>query len=153
MGFELFVHRYRHGASAPYDRRIAKDILDRDATLPYEHGTVEYADGRAEIYCGDEDCDGSFDGFMLAHFSGTTICERALEIADVTQSLIFWPSTHISFAVTSRATLKHLPADIKTDGMLVALVVTVDQLWVAINAEEGEGAGVEIVWPIARSPG
>ena len=129
MGFDLGVQRLRNGKMAPYPRKIAEDIVDRGALAPSKFQQVEYLDGGGEIYCGGSD----FSGLMPSHFGGHTICERVLEIAAVTQSLIFWPSTNIFLGVTDMAFLDHAPQDLR-EKEYIALVRNVDELWAAINA-------------------
>ena len=76
------------------------------------------------------------DGFMLSHFGGDTICERALEIAVLTKSLIYWPGSPVFAAVTDREVIAHLPLEARLHLGEIALVATVDDLWAAINREE-----------------
>ena len=142
LGFDLFVASVHNGERAFYEPRIAEEIFDRNALAP---SRLSYADGHAEIY-GDRDGN-SFDGFMLSHFRGDTIVERALEIASVTKSLIFWPSNFIFVAVTDKAVIDHLPPELNDGIARVALVRTVAELWRAINAEEDNSEGIDLLLP------
>ncbi|MGO9007451.1 MAG: hypothetical protein ACLQIQ_09660 [Beijerinckiaceae bacterium] len=125
MGFELFVKCVRNKELSRYDRKIAERIFNRDAIDPTIPLTgVQYADGSAEIYGAEHD---PMSGVMLAHFSGETVLERALELADETGSLIFWPGHPPLAAITNLALLDHLPDDL-VKGWKPVLVRTVDRL-------------------------
>jgi len=131
MGFELFVHRFRNGMPAPYDRQIAEKIFNREAIDPSTPlCEVRYADGRAEIYGAEDD---EMDGVMLAHFSGRTVLERVLELAKETGSLIFWPSDETWAAVTSPEWIDHSPEDMTQGEEPPVLVHNVDELIEAIG--------------------
>lgn len=131
MSFDIHLLCCRNGQASAFAWTVAEAIFDRGALSPSEMACVEYTDGRGEIY-GCEDA--MIEGFMLSHFSGRTICERLLEIASVTQSLIFWPSLGIQFAVTDPAHLAHVPRE-GIEDRYIAVVRTVDELWAAINTE------------------
>ncbi len=73
---------------------------------------------------------------MLSHFGGDTICKRALEIAAVTQSIIFWPGSPVLSAATDRDVIVHLPLKTRMHLGEIALVTTVEELWASIDTEE-----------------
>ena len=131
MGFDLHVQRVREDGDSHYPRVVAEAIFDRGALRPSDLECVEYPDGRGEIFCGR---DGTMiDGFMLSHFGGRTICDRVIEIAAVTQSLILWPGSTVFSAVMDREVIARLPLDARTSLGEIALIATVEDLWAAIH--------------------
>jgi hypothetical protein len=131
MGFELFVHAFRNGERFYYPRSIAEEIFNRGAIDPGPSlETVEYADGRAEIYGASED---PMDGFVLAHFSGRTVLERALELAVRTGSIIVWPGKP-PWAVPDLVVVDHLPGDPSENRAQFVVVSDVDELIRMIQA-------------------
>jgi hypothetical protein len=130
MGFEIFVERFRDKEPAPYARKIAEEIFNRDAIEPTTPlNEVRYADGGAEI---DGAVDDEMSGFVVAHFSGRIVLERLLELAQRTGSVIIWPGEETCAAVTSSEWLAHLPEDM-IESMQPVVVRTVDELVAVIG--------------------
>jgi hypothetical protein len=130
MGFEIFTERFREKEPAPYDRKIAEEIFIRDAINPTTPlGEVRYADGSAEIDGAEDD---EVSGLVLAHFSGRTVLERLLELAQRTGSVIIWPGDETCAAVTSPEWLAHLPDDM-IESMQPTVVRNLDELIAAIG--------------------
>jgi hypothetical protein len=108
MSFDLFVQCFRNGERATFPRSVFDGIFGRHAISPeFPTQNVKYPDGSGgEIYGGEND---EIDGLMFTHFGGDMIFAAIYELAHKTGSVIYWPDTIPSVAVTEPETTAHLP--------------------------------------------
>jgi hypothetical protein len=111
MAFDIFLACIRNGEPATFKRSVLEEIFGPHAYGDPDFSNVTFPDGSGScIYVArDED----IEGMMFNHCGGDDFFQALYELADRTKSVIFWPDTRPSFAVTDEATLAHLPLDYK----------------------------------------
>ena len=113
MSFDIFLQCYRDGEPATFKRSVLIEIFG-----PYAFGNprlsmVTFPDGSGScVYVVDAD---DIQDMMFNHCGGNDFFQALYELADRTKSIIFWPDTRPSFAVTDEGTLAHLPRDFEQD--------------------------------------
>jgi len=115
MSFDIFVMCFRNGDAATFERALFEEIFGRgaiDPQLPFT--SVTYGDGSAEIYGADESED--IEHLMFNHCGGDTFYSALYELADRSGSVVIWPVIGRQIAVTSKAIIEHLPADVESLG-------------------------------------
>jgi hypothetical protein len=114
VSFDIFVQRVEDGKAAPFKRAILAEILGPYASVG-KNGEIygaEFPDGDHPQIFGAEEED--IDGLCFNH-GGATALQLIWDIADRTQSFIFWSDESPNLAVTSDAALAKTPQDIIDD--------------------------------------
>ncbi len=111
MAFDIFIACMDNGKSGTFKRALAAEILGRDSVNTKDPlWEVEYRDGSGScVYCAETE---DIDGMMFNHSGGDTFFQRLWELADSTGSMIFWPDSLRSIAVTRSAFVQYLDEDI-----------------------------------------
>jgi hypothetical protein len=106
MSFDLFLQTARDGDT--FKRTLFEEIMSRGAInpeLPLED--VNYPDGGCrEIVIEDEE---DIDSASFSRFGGDTFFQRLWELADRTNSFIWWPDVGSPVAVTRQDMISQLP--------------------------------------------
>lgn len=121
MSFDIFLQCVRNGEPATFKRSVVAEIFGPHAYGDSDFSNVTFPDGSGScIYVArDED----IDGMGFNHCGGDQFFEALYRLADVTKSVVFWPDTRPSTAITDEATRSHLPGNLEEGGMGPARVV------------------------------
>jgi hypothetical protein len=113
MSFDIFLQCYRNGEPATFKRSVVKEIFGPHAYGDPDFSNVTFPDGSGScVYVTDAD---DIQGMMFNHCGGNDFFQALYKLADRTKSVILWPDTRPSFAITDEATLAHLPLDFEQD--------------------------------------
>ena len=141
MSFDIFLQCFRKGAPTAFKREVFEEVFLPfcDDRHEYEGDPdfmrVEFPDGSgSDIYLGslrknresmielgeiseadpfprDRGDPEDLESLMFNHGGGDMFFQAMYELADRTQSVIFWPSEGPSTVVTNESVLKELPED------------------------------------------
>jgi len=107
VSFDIFLQCFRNREPTTFPRGLFEEIFARHAIAPrFPLDEVTYGDGGAAIYGGDDD---DIQGLMFNHCGGETFFSALYQLAQRTGSVVFWPDTAPSTAVTDAGTIAHLP--------------------------------------------
>ena len=120
MSFDIFLQCYRNGETVTFKRELVEELFGPSSGNFDPHfmrSNFSDLDG-GDIYLEGEDN----QGLMFNHCGGDRFFQAMWELADRTQSIIFWPDRPPGLAITTPETLKHLPPDL-LDGFRPAKIV------------------------------
>jgi hypothetical protein len=124
MSFDIFLLCVRNGEAATFGRSTLYEVFGASIVSREPDGFFKlyFADGGgADVYSGDDDDVVQHIGFNRP--GGDMFFDALYRLAEVTKSVVFWPSKPPAVAVTDEATLAHLPDGFSGDGIGPAWVV------------------------------
>jgi hypothetical protein len=108
MSFDIFLQCFRNGDLATFPRTLVEEIFARDAIAPdFPLTDVHYPDGSGGVIYGADDDE--IDCLMFNHCGGEMFFAAMYELAHRTSSVIYWPDTRPSIAITEAETAAHFP--------------------------------------------
>jgi hypothetical protein len=107
VSFDIFLQCCRNGEPATFKRSVVAEIFGPHAYGDPDFSNVTFPDGSGSCIYVDPGED--IDGMMFNHCGGDDFFQALYELADRTKSVIFWPDTRPSSAITDEATLAYLP--------------------------------------------
>ena len=120
MSAEIFLYRFRDGEPATIERSLVDEIFG-SGVGKYEENFIQInysnMDGGDISLLGENK-----EGIAVSHCGGSRFFQAMWELADRTQSIIFWPDDPPGLVVTNNETLKHVPEDF-IDGFRSAKIV------------------------------
>jgi hypothetical protein len=110
MSADIYLQCFEHGKAKTFSRLIFEEVFARDALAPqYPLTRVSYPDGgRIDVYGGESD---DIHALTFSRYGGEFFFRALYELADRTQSIIYWPDILPALAVTNAAVIPHIPAD------------------------------------------
>jgi hypothetical protein len=113
VSFDIYLLCVRNGEPATFKRSVVTEIFGPHAYGDPDFSNVTFPDGSGScIYVARDD---DIESMGFNHCGGNDFFQALYELGDRTKSIIFWPDTRPSFAVTDEATLAHLPLDFEQD--------------------------------------
>ena len=111
MSFDIFLLCLRNGEAATFKRSVVAEIFGPHAYGDPDFSNVTFPDGGGScLYVDDGD---DIQCIMFNHCGGDDFFQALYDLADRTKSVIFWPDTRPSSAITDEATWAHLPQNFK----------------------------------------
>ena len=114
MSFDIFLLCVRNGEAATFSRSTLVEVFGASIVSREPDGFFKlyFADGGgADVYSGHDDDVVQHIGFNRP--GGDMFFEALYKLADRTKSVVFWPDTRPSSAITDQATWDHLPENFK----------------------------------------
>ena len=124
MSFDIFLLCVRNGEAATFSRSTLVEVFGASIVSREPDGFFKlyFADGGgADVYSGHDDDVVQHIGFNRP--GGDMFFDALYRLAEVTKSVVFWPSKPPAVAVTDETTLAHLPDGLSADGIGPAQVV------------------------------
>ena len=111
MAFDIFLICIRNGEAASFKRSVLQEIFGPAAHGDPDFSNVTFPDGSGScVYVTDAD---DIQHMMFNHCGGDDFFQALYELADRTKSVVCWPDTRPSSAITDQATWDHLPENFK----------------------------------------
>ena len=133
MSFDIFLAPYNNKEEAPFSRSLLMEAFGADAGIsdgPIDSIRYSASDG-AEVYGAEDE---TITGLSFNHFGGQRFTEGLLKLADLTQSVIFWPSEEMVGAITREEIRDHIDPEFLEGFSEVRVVRTVQELGDLISA-------------------
>jgi hypothetical protein len=133
MSFDIFMAPYKDKEEAPFSRSLLREAFGADAGIgegPIDSISYSASDG-AQVYGAEDE---TITGLSFNHFGGQRFIQGLLKLADLTQSVIFWPSEEMVGVITREEIRDQIDPEFLEGFSEIRVVHTVQELEDLISA-------------------